>query len=77
VNRLTFVAEVLAYALATAVMLAALLFALTGCTVAPDTLCRIPRPRAALVDSADTIASQAEAAKVWDRHCTAVGWIKG
>jgi hypothetical protein len=48
---------------------------LTGCTMAPDTLCQLPRPLAAVNDTLDTRAAQAKAAKLWDSRCTVRGWV--
>jgi hypothetical protein len=51
---------------------------LPGCAVSvpADTLCQLPRPRAAMNDTAETRASQAGAAKMWDRQCTVSGWVR-
>ena len=48
---------------------------LGGCTIAPDTLCQHPRPRAALNDTLGTRTAQAKAAKLWDSRCTVRGWV--
>jgi len=58
--------------------LVAVAVVLTGCAVAvpADTLCQLPRPRAALNDTKDTRASQAAAGKIWDQRCTLVGLWK-
>ncbi len=45
-----------------------------GCAgVAPDTLCRMPRPAAAINDTAGTREAQRAAAAVWDSRCTLAG----
>ncbi len=44
-------------------------------TTAPDTLCQLPRPTAALNDTEPTRLAQLSAAKAWDRQCTVSGWI--
>lgn len=48
---------------------------LSGCAVSvpADTLCLLPRPAAALADTAGTQAKQKKAAAVWDRRCTVMG----
>jgi hypothetical protein len=49
---------------------------LSGCSMAPDTLCQLPRPRAALADTADTISRQKAAAAAWDSRWTVRGWVE-
>jgi hypothetical protein len=63
--------------LAWAVVGIVVIAALSGCsvTVAPDTLCQLPRPVAALNDTDVTRTRQAKAAKAWDTHCTVRGWL--
>ena len=49
----------------------------SGCSTSPDTLCQLPRPKSASLDTSTTISYQADQAKIWDRNCTAIGWIRG
>jgi hypothetical protein len=51
---------------------------LAGCAMsvpvpAPDTLCLLPRPKAAINDTVGTREGQRKAAEVWDRRCTLLG----
>jgi hypothetical protein len=58
-----------------AVVVIMLAVALGGCTVAPDTLCQLPRPVASVNDTAPTFATQWRAAKACDSRCTVRGWV--
>jgi hypothetical protein len=49
--------------------------AIAGCTVAPDTLCRAPRPTWRSGDTELTRKEMAQAATLWDARCTVRGWV--
>jgi hypothetical protein len=52
---------------------AGILLVLSGCAMAPDTLCQTRRPAWSLNDTRSTIATQSAAAARWDSHCTLMG----
>jgi hypothetical protein len=58
-----------------AAVIIVLAVAFSGCTVAGDSLCQAPRPRAALNDTAGTRMAQEKAGKLWDSRCTVRGWV--